>query len=176
MPLIHEKIIKIEMTTPVQILNRYLTPFAVILVGTGILLSSPSPNISRLSWAILAFNIVFNYATAALAYRRPLTLPKIAFIRVPVNYITNIALFYMLGTSWEPMWLLFALPAIATAIYTDQQQTIQTSISVIIVMLTAYALKGTYDIFEWTKFSVYAAFIIFLSLFIQKMRQADKAK
>ena len=75
-------------------------------------------------------------------------------IRITTNFVANVFLVYLLGTFWGPMWLLFVLTPVATALYASWQKTF------VAAAISSAALLGIY---------YSRAFIILISLFVNSI-------
>ena len=170
------------MTTPsstgrdvrlVSLVNRYATPFAILLVVLGIILSSPAKTARDISIALLLFSIAFNVGAVKIIRRMGETMPWIKKLRMLVNLAVNVVMVYELGPFWPPMWLLLVLTPIATAIYEGPIQTLLASTGTSALLIGIYLLRGGVSPHEWGQTISYAAFIILLSLLINELTQAS---
>jgi len=67
------------------------------------------------------------------------------------------------------MWLLFVLTPVATALYADWIQTILTALLSAGALLGIYASRGLEGAVGWGQASIHAAFIVFISLFVNSV-------
>jgi hypothetical protein len=158
----------------VVLVSRYATPFAILLVLMAIILASPVSLVVRnASIALLAFSIVFNVAAVGLIRRLTERMPWIKSARMAINLAVNIALVYILGPFWPPMWLLLALTPIATAIYEGPTRTLLASSGTAVLIVAIHLLHGGGSPHEWGEVLSYAAFIVLISLLINELTQAS---
>src|SRR5262249_1567000 len=122
----------------IRLVDRFFTPFASILVVAGALMGYAETWSKHVSIALLLLLFIFNEVSVALARKHVNWSKRIGYTRIVTNFVANIALVYMLGTFWGPMWLLFVLTPVATALYADWPRTIITAI------VSAGALLGIY--------------------------------
>src|SRR6185295_2099130 len=94
---------------------------------------------------------------------------KIGYIRIVTNFVANVALVYLLGTFWGPMWLLFVLTPVATALYASWTRTFVTAAISSAALLGIYYSRGLEGTVGWGQASLHAAFIIFISLFVNSI-------
>ena len=156
-----------------QMLNRYFTPFALILILSAIYFSQPDPRDYKLSLLILLSSILINWWLSKNVYRIPSLARHIRKIQVWINFIWAIPLFYLLQPYWGPMWLLFVMAPVTAALYFTFWQTFSTATFVSSTMLAIYWKRGVFDggpdagmVF------VEAAFIVIFSLFVHGLAQA----
>ncbi|MFC1521537.1 hypothetical protein ACFL6Y_03925 [Elusimicrobiota bacterium] len=155
----------------ILILNRYFTPFAVALVGMGILLGQPPDPFNKYSFYLILIAIIFNAETALLATYKKEWSAWVSKGRLVTNFSFNLVFFYMLGNVWEPIWLLFVLTPIAVGLYGTQGQTIISAHISAGVLLLGYAFKEQCSLAVWGQGITYAAFIVFVSLFIHDLKK-----
>jgi len=153
----------------VELVNRYATPFAILLVAVAVFLPSPVTYVRNICIALLAFSIVFNIVTVSLIRRKPQILPKLRKFRMYVNLAVNIVLVYYLSPYWPPIWMLLALAPIATAIYATPKQSMVNSMISAMVLLIIHVVQGGSGLVRWGQTLSRAAFIIFLSLLLNDM-------
>jgi hypothetical protein len=170
------------MTTPttpnrdvrlVVLVNRYATPFAILLVVMAIVLSSPVGMVRNWSIGLLVFSIFFNVIAVAAIQRLAETSAAVKKMRMLINLAVNVMLVYLLGPFWPPMWLLLALTPIATAIYEGPTQTLLSSAGIGALIVAIHVLRGGGSPHEWGQVLSYAAFIVLMSLLINELTQAS---
>ena len=150
------------------LVTHYATPFAVVLVAAGIVLSQPLSPYREISEGLLLLSIGFNYAAIGWIEKHKATSLWLIRLRLVLNLAVNIGLVYMLEGFWPPMWLLLALTPIASAIYGSRAKTLLASFSVAAVLLAIHALHGPHSPLEWGVECTNALFIILLSLLINE--------
>ena len=101
----------------ISLIGGYATPLAVGLVGTGLILAPLDPKPVRIGTTLMLFSLVFNVAAVPLASRMTdRSRGLFAKLRATLNLWINIVMVAILGPVWPPIWLLFMLPAVATAV------------------------------------------------------------
>lgn len=103
----------------VNVINLYLTPFAIILVLMAIIFSQPT------GWAlygslILLIVSLFNNLFSPSIIRN---IPEAKMLRMISNVVVNVMIVYFLIGYWGPIWYLFLLTPIATAVYSTRKKT-----------------------------------------------------
>ncbi len=158
----------------VKLLNRYFTPFAVVLIVAGLALGRPGSQATAVCVGLLVVSIVFNEATAWFSRRHAEAAKMIGQARVGVNFLVNAVFVYLLAGVWGPIWMLFMLTPVATAVYADRETTIVSAVSVSALLLFVYFLLGLRAQVAWGQIGMHVAFIIFLSLFIHALVQSTR--
>lgn len=155
-----------------QMLNRYFTPFALILILSAIYFSQPDPRDYKISLLILLTSILVNWWLSKNAYRKPWLARHMRKIQVWLNFIWAAPLFYLLQPYWGPMWLLFVMAPVTAALYFRFWQTFAVSIVVSSTMLAMYYHRGVFDGGPAAGMAfVEAAFIVVFSLFVHGLAQ-----
>jgi len=154
-----------------QMLSRYFTPFALVLILLAVHYSEPEPHVTKLALAILVADLVINWWIGKNQYRWVGWAGRFRQMQVWFNLIWAIPLFYLLYPYWGPMWLLFVLAPTAAALTTSKLETILCSLaaagSMIGIMRWAQPLEGP----ALGMVLSHAAFIIIFSLFIHSLAQ-----
>ena len=119
--------------------------------------------------ALLAVLFIFNEVSVMLARKHVDWAKKIGTVRLVTNFLANVFLVYLLGTFWGPMWLLFVLTPVATALYADWKRTFWTAVISAGALLGIYASRGLSGAVGWGQASFHAAFIVFISLFVNSV-------
>jgi PAS domain S-box-containing protein len=153
----------------IRLVDRFFTPFAATMVLVAIALSYAEPLVQRWSLALVALLVAFNEGTVFLVRKRPDWTLSIGYTRLVANFVANVALVYLLGTFWGPMWLLFVLTPVATALYADWKKTIWISMISAAALLGIYASRGLSGSVGWGQASLHATFIVFISLFVNSI-------
>jgi len=153
----------------IRVVNRFFTPFAVVMVLAAMALGYAEPAVYRAALAIAIALVAFNEGSVWLASRYGEYTTGIGHARILTNFIGNVALVYMLGTFWGPMWLLFVLTPVATALYADWKKTVMTAVISSGALLAIYASRGLEGPIGWGQASLHAAFIVFISLFVNSI-------
>jgi hypothetical protein len=157
----------------VVLVSRYATPFAILLVLMAIILSAPMGYVRNVSIGLLAFSVFFNVVAVRLIQNLVEKFPWIKRARMWTNLAVNIALVYLLGPFWPPMWLLLALTPIATAIYEGPTQALLASSGTAALIVAIHLIRGGGSPHEWGQVLSYASFIVLLSLLINELTQAS---
>jgi len=150
----------------IRLVDRFFTPFAALLVLGGALMGYAEPWAKYTAVSLLLLLFVFNEVSVALAGKRVDWAKKIGNTRLVTNFLANVFLVYLLGTFWGPMWLLFVLTPVATALYADWKRTLWTSLISAGALLGIYASRGLSGAIGWGQAASHAVFIVFISLFV----------
>ncbi len=161
-----------------QLLNRYFTPFALLLVLSAAYFHEPEvpgtiPDEVRAALGLLAASTLVNWWLAANTYRFVGWAGRMRTVQVWMNYVWAVPLFYLLFPYWAPMWLLFLMAPVTAALYMSWWPTLGTALVSAGTMLGIYVLRGLTP--EGAAFGmalVHAAVIVLLSLFIHSLAQA----
>ncbi len=153
----------------IRIVDRFFTPFALALVVSSLYLGFAEPKIKTFSVGLVIFLGIFNEISAWMARRKMEWAVPIGSTRIVTNFIANIILVYLLGTFWGPMWLLFVLTPVATALYASWQRTFVTAALSSAALLGIYYSRGLEGPVGWGQASLHAAFIVFISLFVNSI-------
>lgn len=153
----------------IRVVNRFFTPFALVMVIAAMELGFAEPRVYHAAFALAVALAVFNEGSVMLARRRAEWVRAIGYTRLAVNFISNVALVYMLGTFWGPMWLLFVLTPVATALYADWKKTLVTGVVSSAALLCIYGSRGLEGAVGWGQASLHASFIVFISLFVNSI-------
>lgn len=156
----------------VNLVNRYATPLAIILVALGLFLSQPTMPVRNIIVCLLLFSIVFNLVTVKIIKRGDGT--GFIKLRMFINFAVNVALVYYLGGYWLPIWLLLALTPLATAIYDTRSKTLFVSIGISAILLIIQSTRRPNDLIDWGQQLAYASFIILVSLMINELSTLTK--
>jgi len=155
-----------------QMLNRYFTPFALILILSAIYFSEPEPADTKMSLAILAVSILVNWWFSANTYRFIHWSRQMRVLQVWINFIWSAPLVYLLVPYWAPMWLLFVMAPVTSALYMNFWQTLGTSLVSAGTMLLVYYFKNLLEGPALGMACVHASFIVIFSLFVHSLAQA----
>lgn len=155
-----------------QMLNRYFTPFALILILSAIHFNEPEPRDTKLSLGILAASILINWWLSANTYRFVRWSRQMRTLQVWMNYLWSVPLVYLLVPYWAPMWLLFVMAPVTAALYMTFWPTLGTSLVSALTMLGVYYFRNPLEGAALGQACVHAAFIIVFSLFVHGLAQA----
>jgi len=153
----------------IRLVNRFFTPFALVMVGAAMALGYAEPRVYHTAFAIALLLAVFNEASVWLAKKHSEWILAIGYTRLGTNFVANIVLVYLLGTFWGPMWLLFVLTPVSTALYANWGQTLITAMVSSGALLAIYGSRGLEGAVGWGQASLHAAFIVFISLFVNSI-------
>ncbi|MFH1379869.1 MAG: hypothetical protein ABII23_06285 [bacterium] len=151
------------------LINRYFTPFAIVLIGSALVFVRFETYIYRIVLSLLGLSIVLNVVTALLIQKKNEWAKTIGSFRLAANLIFNILFMYYLGSFWGPLWILFLLTPVATGLYSTRKVTLAVSISVAALLLVIYGLRGMHGIVGWGQTSIHAVFIVFISMFVNSL-------
>ncbi|MBI4375923.1 MAG: hypothetical protein HY549_05675 [Elusimicrobia bacterium] len=155
-----------------QLLNRYFTPFALLLILSAVYFSEPDPRDLKLSLGILACSMIVNWWLAANAYRLIHWARQMKALQVWLNFIWAVPLFYLLQPYWGPMWLLFVMAPATAALYYGRGHTLLTALVSSGTMLAIYYDRGVFSHGPAGGMAfVHACFIIVFSLFVYSLAQ-----
>jgi len=157
-----------------HILNYYFTPFAIILIVFAVYFSEPEKNVTYASFAILAASFGANYWFTKNTYRFMRWMQNIRALMVWLNLITSAVLFYLLGSYWAPMWLLFLTAPATAAMFMKKASVFLVAFFSAAAMLGVYYLKSVqlgmpFSRQLWAMASCHALFVIFFSMFVAAM-------
>ncbi len=153
----------------IRLVDRFFTPFAATMVIAAMTLGYAEPREKHIALTLVILQVAFNEASVWLASRRTDLTKFIGATRIVTNFVANIILVYLLGTFWGPMWLLFVLTPVATALYADWKKTLGTATLSGAALLGIYAARGLEGSVGWGQASLHAAFIVFISLFVNSI-------
>ncbi|MBN2406265.1 MAG: hypothetical protein JXJ19_01080 [Elusimicrobia bacterium] len=156
-------------TGKIKVINSYLTPMALILVLMAVIFSQPLGASLYVSLVLLIASLGNNILLAAFSGRIP-TLRK---TRMIVNVVINILLVYTLVVYWGPVWYLFLLTPVATAVYSGRLKTFLVSLGMSALLALIYMVRGAGSAAEWGQILSKILLIIFISLFINELVNTD---
>jgi hypothetical protein len=159
-----------------HVLNYYFTPFAVILIAFAIYFSEPEKSVTYISFAILTASFGANYWFTRNTYRFMRWMHNIRALMVWLNLITSAVLFYLLGSYWAPMWLLFIIAPATSAMFMSRVYVFLIAFVSAAAMLGVYYLKSVqlgvaFSQQLWAMASCHALFVIFFSMFVAAMSE-----
>ncbi|OGS43051.1 MAG: hypothetical protein A2539_02525 [Elusimicrobia bacterium RIFOXYD2_FULL_34_15] len=156
----------------IRIVNSYFTPFATVLILVAIFIAHPGTALTFIFLGVMLFSFLFNEITNQILKKHANLAIIISNIRLFVNFLLNICIVYFLGGFWGPLWLLFVLTPIATAIYSDAKKTMIMALISSGTLLIIYLVRGLTGIISWGQAFSHVWFIIIISLFINKLVSA----
>ena len=159
-----------------QMLNRYFTPFALILIISAVYFriddfrdtGSHAPWIAA---GILVADVLINWWLGRNQYRWIKWSRQLRLIQVWLPYVWAVPLFYLLYPYWGPMWLLFVMAPTAAALTTSRGHTVLCAFVSIATMIAIYwsrqPLSGEFLGVALSQ----AAFILIFALFVNSLAQ-----
>ncbi len=153
----------------IRIVDRFFTPFALSLVVSSLFLGFAEAKTKWTAVGLVVFLGIFNEMSAYLAKKKVEWAVPVGNTRLVTNFLANVLLVYLLGTFWGPMWLLFVLTPVATALYASQKRTLITAALSSAALLGIYWSRGLEGPVGWGQASLHAAFIMFISLFVNSI-------
>ncbi len=164
-----------------QMLNRYFVPFALILILSALWFNVENPSDWRHwdstykeSLIILAISMAVNWYLSVNTYRYIHWAKQIKILEVWLYFLLAAALFWLLGPSWGPMWLLFVMSPVAAALFTNRWHTLGSALTSAGTMLLIYYKRGLFH--EGIgpaegMACVHASFIVVFALFVYGLEQ-----
>ena len=153
----------------IRIVDRFFTPFALSLVVSSLFLGFAEPKAKWTAVGLVVFLGIFNEISAYIAKKNMEWAVPVGNTRIITNFIANVILVYILGTFWGPMWLLFVLTPVATALYASWTRTLGTAALSSAALLAIYWSRGLEGAVGWGQASLHASFIVFISLFVNSV-------
>jgi PAS domain S-box-containing protein len=153
----------------IRIVDRFFTPFALSLVVSSLFLGFAETRVKWIAVGLVVFLGIFNEISAYIAKKKLDWAVPVGNTRIITNFVANVLLVYMLGTFWGPMWLLFVLTPVATALYASWTQTLVTAAVSSGALLAIYWSRGLEGPVGWGQASLHASFIVFISLFVNSI-------
>ncbi|MFA6028755.1 MAG: hypothetical protein WC969_02750 [Elusimicrobiota bacterium] len=159
-----------------NLMNIYFTPFATMLVLAAIYFSEPDKLTRNMSFGVLLASLLVNHWFARNTYRFVGWASRLKLLQVWLTYFWVIPLFYLLGTYWGPMWLLFTMAPVTAAMYQGRWQTFATAVVSGLTMLALYALRAHTQGLElgeqhWAMAGVHAVFIVVIGMFAHALAE-----
>lgn len=154
----------------ISVIGGYATPLAVGLVGTALIYAPLSMGIRRFCTVLMLFSLVFNVAAVPLAARMDEeSRGFFAKGRASVNLWINVVLVFLLTRVWPPIWLLFMLPAVATAVYGSRQRTLVTTGFLSAILLAVNVFLKQFTLLDWGMLVSRCAFMVLTCLLINDL-------
>jgi hypothetical protein len=159
-----------------QMLNRYFTPFALILIALAVYFrpdefQGAGLHAAMLAVAILAADVLLNWWIARNQYRWVGWAPRLRQLQVWLNLVWAIPLFYLLYPYWAPMWLLFTTAPTAAGLTTSRRETLACSLAAAGTMIGIYWLRQPLAGAFLGMALSQAAFIVIFALFVNGLAQ-----
>ncbi len=159
-----------------QMLNRYFTPFVLILIVSAAyfrgLWEDESRATAYAALAILAADMLVNWWLNKNQYRWAGWAARFRQLQVWLNLGWSIPLFYLLFPYWNPMWLVFVMAPTAAGLTFGLTETVLCALTAAAAMIGVYWLRQPLT-GEFLGMALsQAAFIIIFSLFVHGLAQA----
>ncbi len=159
-----------------RMLNRYFTPFALVLIISAVYFRVDEFRDSGLQAPLLAGGILLadlavNWWIGRNQYRWLAWSRQLRLVQVWLNFVWAVPLFYLLYPYWAPMWLLFVMAPTAAALTLNRLQTIHCAVVSAAAMIALYALRQPLaGVFLGMALNQ-AAFIVIFSLFVHGLAE-----
>lgn len=159
-----------------QMLNRYFTPFALVLIISAVYFRLDEFRDSGLqapmiAAGILVADVLVNWWIGRNQYRWMARAHQLRLFQVWLNYVWAVPLFYLLYPYWAPMWLLFTMAPTAAALATSRGHTMLCAgVSAGTMIGLYYQRQPLEGVFLGMALSQ-AAFIVIFSLFVHSLAQ-----
>lgn len=154
-----------------NLLNRFFTPFAAILILSAVWFGAPERAAVRWSVGVWLVSIGVNWWLSRNIYRFVGWAPYLRGLQVWLNFVWAVPLFWLLQGFWGPMWLLFVMAPVTAAITQGWGQTLFTACASAATMLVLYWLRGLEGDAAWGMAGVHAVFIVIFSLFVNTLAE-----
>ncbi|MBI5624395.1 MAG: hypothetical protein HY924_11510 [Elusimicrobia bacterium] len=153
----------------VGLVNRYMTPFAALLVLSAAFLSAAPHRASSAAVALLVVISTLNYASRGFVARYPERAAAIRHSRVVVNYVFDLTLLWIFLPYWPSIWMLFLLTVIAVGAYEDKKALVQhAALLTVMLCLVTWGL-GMRSLPELGETAVRVAALWFAGLFTNRL-------
>ncbi|MEA3507171.1 MAG: hypothetical protein U9R36_06765 [Elusimicrobiota bacterium] len=158
----------------ISVVSAYLTPLAFIVLLQALLYAKVSFNlIGPFVGIAILNNLIFTYFVKKS--------DALVIVRIVINVIVNTFLVFYLFITYPPIWLLFILTPVATAVYSTRIKTFLTSIGMsLLLFITQYkATLNEYKTIEpaqWGSIFSRIIFLILLALFINAISSHSEKK
>ena len=156
----------------VRVVNKFTFPLSILLVVMGLGLAQPVGTVRTLSIGLLAFSVLFNYLSVHLIQQE--SGRSLRLTRIYGNFAVNVALVYLLGQFWSPMWLILVLAPVSAAIYGSRRRTIIASTQASAAILVIHFFRRENSPLEWGEQIAYVLFIFLLSFLINESMRAGE--
>lgn len=159
-----------------QMLNRYFTPFVLILIVSAAyfrgLWEEESRATAYAALGILAADLLVNWWLNKNQYRWAGWAARFRQLQVWLNLAWSVPLFYLLFPYWNPMWLVFVMAPTAAGLTFSLLETVLCASTAAVAMVAVYWLRQPLT-GEFLGMALsQAAFIIIFSLFVHGLAQA----
>lgn len=158
-----------------QMLNRYFTPFALLLIISAVYFNNmweDAHGMTQAALGILSADVLINWWIGRNQYRWLARAHQLRLIQVWLNYVWAVLLFGMLYPFWAPMWLLFVVAPTAAAITLSRTHTVFCGVTSAVTMIAVYWHRQPLEgVFLGMALS-HAVFIVIFSLFVHGLAQS----
>lgn len=153
----------------VGLVNRYMTPFAALLVLCAAFLSRAPRKSAAAAVAILAVASAMNFATQRLIARLPERAVLVRNTRVVANYVLDLALIWLFLPYWPMIWMLFLLTMVAVGAYEEKRTLIQhAALLTVMLVLVSYG-RGAAGLEAWGEVGARVATLWVAGLFTNRL-------
>jgi len=152
-----------------QMLSRYFTPFALVLILLAVQFGEAEPLTTKIAIAILIADVLVNWWIGRNQYRWVGWAGRFRQMQVWFNLIWAVPLFYLLYPYWGPMWLLFVLAPTAAALTTSRLETVLCSLAAAGSMIGIIAWRQPLEGPALGMVLSHAAFIVIFALFVHSL-------
>lgn len=154
----------------IRLVSRYLTPYSLILVVTGLILRFFEPMESIPAIWILLATVVVNIGVKTQGEWLPFRTPAwFTDWRVGVNLAADLLLIYLLMPHWPEVWLLLLVMAIAIAVYDSLDKTLFHCCTFGCVLLLFTWLNGMAQDYRLGQMLMYGTTVVFIGLFVNRL-------
>lgn len=154
-----------------QMLSRYFTPFALVLILLAVQFGEAEPLTTKIAVAILIADVLLNWWIGKNQYRWVGWAGRFRQMQVWFNLVWAVPLFYLLFPYWGPMWLLFVLAPTAAALTTSKLETVLCSLAAAGSMIGIISWRQPLEGPALGMVLSHAAFIVIFALFVHSLAQ-----
>lgn len=159
-----------------QMLNRYFTPFALVLIVSAVYFRidefrDAGLQAPMIAAGILVADVLVNWWIGRNQYRWIARARQLRLVQVWLNYVWAVPLFYLLYPYWAPMWLLFVMAPTAAALTLSRGQTVGCALVSAATMIGLYWHRQPLEgVFLGMAISQ-SAFIVIFALFVHGLAE-----
>lgn len=154
-----------------QMLSRYFTPFALVLILLAVQFGEAEPAVTKIAIAILVADVLVNWWIGKNQYRWVGWAGRFRQMQVWFNLVWAVPLFYLLYPYWGPMWLLFVLAPTAAALTTSKLETVLCSLAAAGSMIGIIRWRQPLEGPALGMVLSHAVFIVIFALFVHSLAQ-----
>ena len=159
-----------------RMLNRYFTPFALVLTALAVYFridefKDAGLQAPAIAAGILVADLLVNWVIGRNQYKWMAWSKQLRLIQVWLNYLWAVPLFHLLYPFWAPMWLLFTMAPTAAALVLTKRDTVVCALASAGTMIALYwhrqPLEGVFLGMALSQ----AAFIVIFALFVHGLAE-----